>query len=100
MAKYRRRLARVEARDPFHHFQRALLVEKQQKFAEAARHYDRAIDLHGGEHRFHFGLARMQMALGQEKRARRSLERASALSRGDAHARYITKLKRMRSMRS
>lgn len=78
-AEYRGRLERVQARDPFHHFLLATDHEHHGRHALAVTHYRRAIHLHGREHRFHFGLARAYLQLGELQLAERSLRRAQAL---------------------
>lgn len=78
-AEYRRRLERVQARDPFHQFLLAIDHERHGRDALAATHYRRAIQLHGREHRFHFALARVYLRLGQPKLGERALRRAQAL---------------------
>lgn len=96
-ARYRTKLARVQAADPFHHFELAVAHEERQAYAQAAHHYRRAIVLHDKEHRFHFGLARSLLHLGEPRQAEKALARAHELSRGDTQGRYLAKLERLRS---
>jgi tetratricopeptide (TPR) repeat protein len=94
-ADYRRRLDRARARDPFHQFLLAADHERHGRYAEAVEHYRRAIRLHGREHRFHFGLARVYLQLGQARLAGEALLRAQALG-GDAwRGIYQAKLDRL-----
>ncbi|MET0893506.1 MAG: tetratricopeptide repeat protein [Pseudoxanthomonas sp.] len=81
---YRRRLDKVQQADPFHQFLMADEYERQGYAALAIRHYQRAIRLHGGEHRFHYGLARAFLLAGNHRRALRALERALSLSHDEA----------------
>ncbi|MGH8062542.1 MAG: tetratricopeptide repeat protein [Pseudoxanthomonas sp.] len=83
-ASFRKRLDKVERRDPFHQFLLAMEYEKQGDGGRAAKHYLRAIQLHGDEHRFYSGLARAYLLDGDPRRARRALERALALARDEA----------------
>ncbi|GAB2515355.1 transglutaminase-like domain-containing protein [Lysobacter humi (ex Lee et al. 2017)] len=99
LAHFRERLDRVQARDPFHHFQKAVALEAARDFTGALRHYRRAIALHDGEHRFFHGLSRVQAALGDVEHSRKSLERAHALSGGDARIRYLGKLQKLQKLR-
>lgn len=78
-AEYRSRLERVQARDPFHQFLLASDHERHGRYTLAATHYQRAIRLQGSEHRFHLGLARAYLQLGEPRRANRALRRAQAL---------------------
>ncbi len=91
-----RQLESVQSRDPLHQFMRALDAERAGDFERAAAHYRRAIQLHAGEHSFHFGLARAYLQLGRNRAATRELERARALSDGDQKLRYAAKLERLR----
>lgn len=99
LAHFRARLDRVQAQDPFHHFQNAVDLEQARDFAGALRHYRRAIALHDGEHRFFHGLSRVQAALGDAAQSRKSLARAHALSGGDARMRYLGKLQKLQKLR-
>ncbi len=78
-AEYRSRLERVQVRDPFHHFQLASEHDRHGRYTLAVTHYQRAIHLHGSEHRFHLGLARAYQQMGEPRRAQRALRRAQAL---------------------
>lgn len=93
---FQRRLEKAQLRDPFHQFQTAVELEAKGDLAQALKHYQRAIRLHGDEHRFHFGLARIYLALGEARLAGRSLARAHSLSKGDARERYHAKLDTLR----
>lgn len=90
--QYRRRLDAVKSRDPFHQFLLASDYERRGDYASAATHYQRAIRLHGSEHRFHFGLARAYLQLGDARRAGRSLARAQALGGDSWRSIYQAKL--------
>lgn len=87
-----RRFHAIQESDPFHHFVRALALERQGELRESMRHYLKAIRLHRQEHRFYFGLARVYMALDQPRRAGRALLTARELSQGDSRDRYQAKL--------
>ena len=81
---FRRRLEKVQRDDPFHQFLAAAEYERQGDAARAVKHYQRAIKLHGSEHRFYYGLARAYLLSDDHRRARRALERALALGKDDA----------------
>ena len=95
-SRYRERLERLRLRNPYHHFMLAVDAERRDDHATAARQYRRAIALHDGEHRFHSGLARALLHLGDARGAGRALQRAHDLSNGDMQARYQTKLDQLR----
>ncbi len=95
-ADYRQRLARVQQRDPLHHFLQASDFERIGDYPHAIEHYRRAIQLHGGEHRFHAALARAYLLAGDTRRAAKALDRAQALSDGDTRAAYRAQLDRLR----
>lgn len=95
-AEFRRRLARVQQRDPFHHFLQAVDYERNQDYAQAIRHYRRAIQLHPGEHRFHYALSRAYLRAGQTRKAVKSLVRAQGLSDGATRAAYRAELEQLR----
>ena len=95
-ALFRKRLEKVERGDPFHHFLLAMEYENQGDGARAARHYLRAIRLHGDEHRFYSGLARAYLLDGDPRRARHALERALSLVGDDtARASYQARLEQL-----
>lgn len=91
-AHYRERIERARLRDPFHYFTRALAHEQRGEYRDAVRQYRRAIKLLGSEHRFHFGLARAYLHLGDARRAGAALRRAYELGDGRARDRYQAKL--------
>lgn len=91
-AKYRGRIERARLRNPFHFFALAVEDEKRGDYASAATHYRQAIHLHDGEHRFHFGLARAWLHLGEARKAGRALRRAHDLAKGETRLRYQAKL--------
>lgn len=81
--QFRKRLEKVQSSDPFHQFMLAVEFEEQGDGAQAAKHYQRAIRLHGGEHRFYLGLARAHALAGHTARARKALERALSLAKDE-----------------
>ena len=92
-ALLRKRLEKVQSSDPFHQFMLAVGFEKQGDGAQAARYYQRAIKLHGGEHRCYLGLARAHALTGDTKRARNALQDALALAKDEpTRAEYRTAL--------
>ena len=97
-AEYNRRIERVRQRNPFHYFTLALDEEKRGDYAAAALHYRRAIKLYEGEHRFHFGLARAYLHLGEAGKAGEALRRAREVSDGATRDRYQAKLEQLRRM--
>ena len=80
--QFRRRLDKVQSRDPFHQFMLAVQFEQQGDYVHAIKRYRLAIRLHGGEHRFYHGLARVYALAGNPRSARRALQRALALASG------------------
>ncbi|WP_238346045.1 tetratricopeptide repeat protein [Luteimonas saliphila] len=94
--EYRRRIEKARQRNPFHYFMLALDDEKQGDYAAAAQHYRRAIGLYDGEHRFHYGLARAYLHLGEFRKAGDALRRAQSLATEGTSERYQAKLDRLR----
>lgn len=74
-------------KDPYFQFLQAEDNEKQGDYAGAVQHYRRAIRLYDGDSRFYLGLARAYRQLGEERHARRAMNRAAALSRRSAGSR-------------
>lgn len=95
-AEYNRRIERSRLRNPFHSFMLALDAEKRGDYAGAAAHYRRAIRLYEGEHRFHFGLARAYLHLGDADKAGKALRRAQDISSGATRDLYQAKLDQLR----
>jgi Flp pilus assembly protein TadD len=79
----RRRLARVQRRDPVHQFIQGLDYERLHDYPHAIEHYRRAIHLHRGESRFYEALARVYLLAGDSRRAGQALRLAARL---DANA--------------
>jgi Flp pilus assembly protein TadD len=97
-APLRRRLEKVERRDPFHQFLLALEYEKRGDGARAVKHYLRAIGLHGDEHRFYSGLARAYLLDDDPRRARRALQRALFLAGDEAtRSSYQSRLQQLQA---
>lgn len=94
--EYRKRIERARQRNPFHYFMLALDDEKQGDYAAAAKRYRRAIGLYDGEHRFHYGLARAYLHLGDFRKAGDALRRAQSLASDGTSERYQAKLDRLR----
>ncbi|MGY1409775.1 tetratricopeptide repeat protein [Luteimonas sp. A482] len=88
----RRRIDRIQRRNPFHHFLLATEDETQGDYASAAKGYRRAIALYDGEHQFHYGLARAYLHLGQYRKAGDALRRAQSLASRSTAQRYQAKL--------
>jgi Flp pilus assembly protein TadD len=86
-AIYARRLEKVQVKDPYFQFLQAEDNERQGDYAGAVQHYRRAIRLYDGDSRFYVGLARAYQQLGEERHARRAMNRAAALSRSSAAGR-------------
>ncbi|MBD9477641.1 tetratricopeptide repeat protein [Pseudoxanthomonas sp. PXM02] len=80
-ARLQKRLQRVQARDPFHHFLQGVLHEREGKLQLAAQDYRQAIKLFPDEHRFHFGLARVYFLLGEGENQQRYHAKLEALRR-------------------
>ena len=95
-AAYRKRIERERNRNPFHFFMRGLDAEKRGEYADAVGQYQRAIRLYRDEHRFHFGLARAYLHLGQPVKAGEALQQAHDLAKGDVRDRYQAKLDLLR----
>lgn len=95
---FRRRLEKARLKDPFHQFLVAMEYEKQGDYRRAVDHYKRAIRLYDGEHRFHFGLARAYLHLGDARRAGRALVRAHELSDDATRGVYQAKLDKLKQL--
>jgi Flp pilus assembly protein TadD len=98
--QFRRRLDKVQSRDPFHQFLLAVQSERQGNYAQAVKRYQHAIRLYGDEHRFYHGLARAYAQMGNSRRAERALQRALALASGKdeaARMQYRTMLDDLRA---
>jgi Flp pilus assembly protein TadD len=99
-ARFRRRLDKVQSKDPLHQFLLAVRFEQQGNYAQAIKLYQRAIRLYGDEHRFYHGLAGAYAQTGNSLRARRALQRALALASGKdeaAYTQYRTMLEGLRA---
>jgi Flp pilus assembly protein TadD len=83
-AIYARRLEKIQVKDPYFQLLQAEDDETRGDYAGAVQHYRQAIRLYDGDPRFYFGLARSYRQLGEERRARRAMNRAAALSRSSA----------------
>jgi tetratricopeptide (TPR) repeat protein len=94
-AEFRRRLARVQQKDPLHHFMQAMDYERSGDYAQAIVHYRRAIHLHAGDHRFYSALARVYLKAGNPRRAGKALLRAQALADGATRAAYQAQLQEL-----
>lgn len=88
----RRRIDRIQRRNPFHHFLLATEDETQGDYASAAKRYRRAIALYDGEHQFHYGLARAYLHLGEHRKAGHALRRAQSVAGRSTAQRYQAKL--------
>jgi tetratricopeptide (TPR) repeat protein len=88
----RRRLVRVQQKDPLHQFMRGMDYERSADYALAIKHYRRAIRLYPGEHRFYSALARVYLKAGNPQRAGNALKRAQALTDGATRAAYRAQL--------
>lgn len=95
---FRRRLARVQQRDPLHQFMQGMDYERNGDYPQAIEHYHRAIHLYSEEHRFHSALARVYLKSGDPRRAGKALKRAQALADGTARAEYREQLKALGSV--
>jgi tetratricopeptide (TPR) repeat protein len=95
-AEFRRRLSRVQQKDPLHHFMLAIDYERNGDYAKAIAHYRRAIRLYAGEHRFYSALAQVYLKAGEPKRAGKALLRAQALSEGATRAAYSARLQELK----
>ena len=80
-ARFQQRLEKVQQKDPYFQFLLAMDDEKRGDYAGAVQHYRRAIRLYHGDPRFYLGLARVYRQLGEERHARRALQRADVLGR-------------------
>ena len=96
-AEFRRRLDRVQQKDPLHHFMQAMDYERNGDYKQAIRHYRSAIRLHTGEHRFYSALARAYLKAGDARGAGRALKRAQALTDGATRAAYRAQLQELKS---
>lgn len=97
-APYRHRLEKVQRLDPFHQFMLALEYAKRGDSTHAINHYRRAIRLQGDEPRFYLGLARVYLAIGNQRSADRALRRALASTKDELRrAQYQAALEKLRS---
>lgn len=90
------RLQHALQRDPFHHFMLGLQQEAAGDPHGALTHLQRALRLHRYDHRFHFAMARIWVALERSDRAARALQVAHDLSEGPQQQRYQAKLDGLR----
>ena len=81
---YERRIEKIQVKNPYFQFLQAEDEEKQGDYADAVKHYQRAIRLYDGDSYFYLGLAHAYQQLGDERHARRAMNRAAALSRNSA----------------
>ena len=94
---WRRRLERVQRRDPVHQFILGLDAERNGDYARAIAQYRRAIRLHRGEHRFYSALGRAYLLAGDPQGARHALARAFRYSNGAVRAAYEDELQKLRT---
>lgn len=87
-AEYQRRLARLQAKDPFHHFLLATDFDMAGDYAQAIAHFLIAIRWYDREPRFYAALAQAYLHNGDTNRAAKALDRAAALSEGATRAAY------------
>jgi cytochrome c-type biogenesis protein CcmH/NrfG len=85
--RLQRRLDRVRARDPFHHFLRATASMDAGRYREAVDGYRRAIRLLRDAPEFHAALARALALSGDAHGASRAMARARALDHDRARPR-------------
>lgn len=95
----RRRLARVQQKDPLYQFMRGMDLERNGDYKPAIAHYQRAIRLYPDEHRFYSALARVYLKAGQPRRAGNALKRAQALTDGATRAAYRAQLQALEQRR-
>jgi Flp pilus assembly protein TadD len=88
----RRRLVRVQQRDPLYQFMQGMDMERTGDYAKAISHYRRAIRLFPTEHRFYSALARAYLKAGNPHRAGDALKRAQAITEGPTRAAYRAEL--------
>lgn len=96
-ATLRRRLQRVQQRDPFHLVLLAADQEQRGDLEGAASLYRKAIRLHRGEHRFHARLGLIEARMGDLRRATRSLGEALRLADDGHRAAYKSQLDALRA---
>lgn len=95
---WRRRLERVQRRDPIHQFILGLDAERNGDLPRAITQYRRAIRLYRGEHRFHSALAHVYLLAGDARRAASALVQASRYSEGAVRAAYQDELQQLRAI--
>src|SRR5690606_29911065 len=76
VAQWQERADKVSRKDPFYQFTLGQRQERAGDYAEAVRHYRRAITLNRDEELFHFGLARAYFQMGRLRSANTELGRA------------------------
>lgn len=98
-AHWQVRAERILRKDPYYQFSLGRQYEQSGNYPDAVRQYRRAVGLNRGEHRFHFGLARVYLKLGQLRMADRELSLAEELSDGSVREKYQDKLAALRRLR-
>lgn len=89
-------LARI--RNPYYYYDMAQQAYSEAHFQDALAWYQRAIDKADYRHEFYFGLSRAYWATGDELKAKKSMEKALALTRDDNNRQiYQAKLHAMQS---
>ncbi|MCL1074265.1 tetratricopeptide repeat protein [Shewanella dokdonensis] len=84
-------------RNPYYYYGMAQQAYREQRFTDAIRWYQLAIEKADYRHEFYFGLSRSYWALGERKQALNSLKKALQLSRDDNWTlRYQAKLNALR----
>lgn len=81
-----RRAGHFQKRNPYYRYREALNAFANRDYETAKRHALAAIRLYYKEHRFHFLLGTTYRQLGDQERARQSLDRAIALTSDDDQA--------------
>lgn len=95
---WRARADQVLQKDPYYQFSLGRQYEQAGAYADAIDQYRRAIRLNRDEHRFHFGMARVYLELGDYRKADRELATAVELAQGGLRGRYQDKLVALRRL--
>lgn len=95
-AQFRERMERLQQNDPFFHFLQAVEYEHAGDYLHAIEQYQRAVWLHGGEHRFYAAIARAYVLGGDMRHAIKALGRAESLSNGAVRDGYKSQIDAMR----
>ncbi len=94
-ADIHRKLELARIANPFYYFDMAQQAYFDKEYQDALIWYKRAVEKADYRHEFYFGLSRAYWATGDERRAKKHMQKAIQLSSTDNKHRYQLKLKAM-----